>query len=706
MRSYLAELIKKIRYYRLDEKRPSQAKTKIDWKQVLLLAEYNMLSEGMAKAYLHTIETDIKFFKDFPEFLHPLPEPEQLYAEGRPDIRLGALADDKNLEFGLRFDLPLFVLLSGLTGFGKTIAIRILLKRIHEYNILHPDKKIVVIVFDRKGGDYADLPALFGWKHYHIYNSLRLSLESPWGMSPQVWINILASLFCARAGLKYSWVTIASALRTLLALLNPKPARRLIWPDFQLLLDFLKALPETEFSTKAEYTRSLKQQLAGITQSTFKTFNAFQGFRAEACIAAGQSVVIAMPNMEPAWARQLSTDIVIASVLKGRIERSERVDHTQVIFVADEAGPDVDEHVEQLFSDQMCPYSELFKRGREFGLGGCISVGSLRTVSPLIRENATTHLMFRPSDARARAEVAATLMLPPYGELTLDHLPISQCLVKQIGPWPHAMKGQIDYMPPSRVHVTKYDTHAYISSKRLWQIPAVQQFVDDRNEARKAPQKPKADKQTQLYELAMKVLGIRARNPYAPLAPIFKALGVRHHKVQIAVRELLEGKGYGKFEVWRIGRSDRLLMDITPEGHKALGLPVPQENKGRGGITHRHCAQWIKLTFQKKGYEAYLEMELPGTTHPVDVAVLLDGKRHIFEICITATDNISSHIDACFEKTTETIESLTIVAATKTLLGQIERELRSSMMSLQYAGRIKFEVVENYIIKELKNEDN
>ena len=706
MRSYLAELIKKIRHYRLDEKTPSQTKTKIDWKQVLLLVEYNMLSETMAKGYLHTIETDIKFFKDFPEFLHELPEPEQLYAEGRPHIRLGSLADDRNLEFGLRFDLPLFVVLSGLTGFGKTTAVRVLLKRIHEYNLLNPEKKIVVIVFDRKGGDYADLPALFGWKHYHIYNSLRLSLENPRGMSPQVWINILASLFCARAGLKYSWVTIASALRTLLALLNPKPAQRLIWPDFQLLLDFLRALPETEFSTKAEYTRSLKQQLTGFTQSTFKTFNAFQGFRVEELIAAGQSVVIAMPNMDPAWARQLSTDIVISSVSKGRIERSERVDRTQVIFVADEAGPDVNEHVELLFSDQMCPYSELFKRGREFGLGGCISVSSLRTVSPFIRENATTHLTFRPSDARARAEAAATIMLPPYGELTLDHLGIGQCLVKQIGPWPHAMKGQIDYMPPSRVHVTKYDTHAYIPSKQLWQIPAVQQFVDDRNEARRAAQKPKVDKQTELYELAMKVLSIRGKNPYAPLAPVFKVLGVRHHKAQIAIRKFIEDRGYGEFEVSRLGRSDRLLMDITPEGHKALGLPVPQENKGRGGITHRHCAQWIKLAFQKKGLEAFLEFQIPGTTHPADVAVLLDDKWHLFEVCITAKDNLSSHIEACFEKSTEAIESLTVVAATKIMLEQMERELRSSTMSLQYAGRIRFEVVENYIIKELKNEDN
>lgn len=706
MSRFITELVKKIQHYRLDDKTPAQTKTSTDWRQILMMAEYGMLSEKMARIYLHTIETDIDFLEDFPDFLHRLPSPEQLYSKGRAHVRLGAVVDDKELEFGIRFDGPLFILCAGLTGFGKTTAIRVLLKGLYEYNLRNPNKKTVAIVLDRKGGDFADLPTTFGWKHFHVYNSLRLSLENPYGMAPAVWINILANLFCARAGLKYSQVTIAAAIRTLLALLNPKPASRLIWPDFQLLLDFLNALPETEFSSKAEYTRSLKQQLSGITQLAFNTFNAFQGFRVEDIIAAGQSAVIAMPNMEPSWPRQLFTDIIFSQTLKGRIERSHRVDSVEVLFVAEEFDDDVDASAEKLFSNNMAPPSEVFKRGREFGVGGCYIVSSLRSVSQLVRENATTHLMFRPGDSRARTETAETLMLPPYGELTLDHLDVGQCLAKQIGSWPHAMKIQIDYMPPSRVHVTKYDTHPFIPSKRLWQIPTVKQFVDARNAAytaRRGAKKGKADDNAnQLKQLAMKLLKLRASNPHAPITRLFERLGDIHRRIQARIREYLEQEQLAEFAEIRMGRSNILLMDITDDGFKALGLPVPAENKGRGGIAHRHFAHWIKLHFENKGFKVYLERVLASTNHPVDVAVQLENRWNIFEICVTAFDKLLSNIKVCFDESTDVIDSLTIVVTTQIKLREIKKLLQSNMVFLQYAGKIKFDVIENYVIKELK----
>ena len=700
MRSFISELIRIIRHYRLDEKKTSQIKTGIDWKQILTLAEYGKLSKNMARNYLCLIETDVNYLNDFPDFLHKLPDADQLYADGRPHVRLGALADASDLEFGIRFDGPLFILCAGLTGFGKTTAIRILLKGIHEYNLRNPDKKIVVIVFDRKGGDYADLPAMFGWKHFHIYDSLRTAFENPTGMSPQVWINIFCSLFCARAFLQYSWVTEANALRTLLGLLNPKPSKRLIWPDYQLLLDFLNALPDTAFSTKAEYTRSLKQQLEGICQSSLKTFNAFQGFRVEDLVAAGQSAVIAMPNMEPAWSRQLFVDIIISRVLKGRIERSERVDHTRIFLVADECDSDVNAATEQLFSDHICPFSEVFKKGREFGIGACISVSSLHSISQLIRENATTHLMFRTNDSKARTETASTLMLPPYGELSLDHLGKGKCLVKQIGPWPHAMKVQIDYIPPSRVHITKYDTHPFVPSKRLWEIPSIKEFVDSKKAAydNKNKEKRNSQKETDIEKLSMKLLKLRAS---PPVVRLFEVIGKVRFEKQVAIRKFLEDAKFINATELHIGSPIMLLMEITDKGFEALGLPIPNENKGRGGIAHRHFACWIKSHFEKMGHKAFIEWQIPGTSHPTDVAVKLENGWNVFEICITAFDNVTSHIKACFEDS-NSVEHLTIVLATKTKLKELKKQLRSEPIFNLYADRITLDIIVDYMIKELK----
>jgi hypothetical protein len=175
------------------------------------------------------------------------------------------------------------------------------------------------------------------------------------------------------------------------------------------------------------------------------------------------------------------------------------------------------------------------------------------------------------------------------------------------------------------------------------------------------------------------------------------------YKSQIAIRKYLEEKGYAKFEEPRIGRSDRLLIDITPKGYEALGLPVPDQNKGRGSITHRHFAHWIKLHFEKEGYKAYLEWKIPGTNHPVDVAVQLEKGWSTFEICITTFDNLLSHIEACFEKSTVVVESLTVVTATKTKLKEVKKVIQSNPMIMTYAARIKFDVIGNYMIKELKN---
>ena len=107
-----------------------------------------------------------------------------------------------------------------------------------------------------------------------------------------------------------------------------------------------------------------------------------------------------------------------------------------------------------------------------------------------------------------------------------------------------------------------------------------------------------------------------------------------------------------------------LLMEVTRAGFKAAGLPVPSENKGRGGLAHRSCCHWIKQHFEKKGCKAYIEWVIPNTSHPVDIAVESENGWRCFEICITAFNNVLSHIIACFEGQ-DIVESLTFITATQ-----------------------------------------
>ena len=96
-----------------------------------------------------------------------------------------------------------------------------------------------------------------------------------------------------------------------------------------------------------------------------------------------------------------------------------------------------------------------------------------------------------------------------------------------------------------------------------------------------------------------------------------------------------------------------------------------------------------------KGYIPYLEWIAPGTTHPVDVAVKIDGLWVVYEVCVS-TMNLSSHIEACFEKS-PVVNKLIIVVATKTKLKELKKLIKSDLMMARYKGRIELNVIENYM---------
>jgi len=702
MAHYASNLARKITYWHLNEKKPSQTVSGVDWNQVLLMIEAGMLSEGMAKSLLQVIEQDIEHLKDFPDATHRHPDADQLYAGGRPDIRLGHVIGEPDLEFGLRLDSAAFVQVSGLTGHGKTTAVRRLLEGIANNNQREEDRKVVVLVFDRKGGDFADLPGRFGWRHYDVHQTLRLSLEAPPGLPAAVWINIIASIFCARAGLKAAWATFVKSFRWLLAALNPTPGKRLFWPDFGLLLEVLNALRDSVFSSKPEYTRSLKQPLEAIVHSTMNTLRAFQGFRAHDLIASGQSAVISMPNMFPSWTRQMFVDLVLASVLYPRIHTSHRVDRVEVFAVIDEADADVGLAAELMFPDQMCTISEWWKRGREFGLGGCVVVSSLKTASPLVQQNSTMHLTFHANDWESSVAASKVMMLGPDGPGTLNQIEKGQCLVKLSSGWHHAMKGVIDHVPPCRTQVTNYDTHPYVPAQSLAQLPHVRRALSKlRGEDETTDKRNRDQTASEIARLTKEFLQAWVDHPYAPVVRLFEAIGPVTHKQRVAIEALIRERKYAAFEEIRIGRSPRLLMEPTAHAYALLGLPVPQERKGRGGIAHRHFAHWIKNYFERRGQEAILEWTVPGTRHPVDVAVRSQEGWHIFEVCVTALDNVESHIKAAFVEATEPVVDMMIVAATKTQLKEIRNRVESQSLTLSRAVRIRYEVVEHYIPKEV-----
>jgi len=689
------ELITKIEQYCLDQRDTY-------WEDVKLLAERGTLSEQTCKGLLYQIEAPIQNQKDFPNYLHCVPTASQLYAHGPPHVRLGTLVESPDLVFGIRFDMPLHIIIAGVTGFGKTTAARSLQKGVFEYNQLNPDKTKSVITFDRKANDYADLAKPFGWLHYNVPDTLRLSLEAPPGVPPNEWINIVSTLFCSRTNLKAGWVTVANALRWLLAVLNPNPTDHLIWPDLNMLLDVLNTSPDTLFATKAEYSRAARQPLEGIKHSSGNVFRASRGFQIERdVVSKGKSAVISMPNMFPSWTRQFFTDVILAQLLYGRTYRSHRVDSTEVLAIIDEADSDISTEAEEMFSDRMCPISSGYKTGREFGLSFCVIVSSLRSASRFVLSNATNYYIFRLNDAESIIEASRTLMLPPMGELSLNSLQPGECLVKQIGPWPHAMIGKIDYMPPCRTKPDSYDTHPYVPAKSLEELPEVQQLLQKTiaGHRRTSLRQARQSKGTQpLGKLSRTFLDYASlpKHQYEPVRILFGHLGKIPPATQLAVIDELRRNKLAEFERFRAGKSFIRLVNVTDSGWAFL-QKKPSSKSGKGGTVHSHISHWCYLVYLKRRYEkSVLEWLVPNTNHACDVGYKMNAKWHGIEVVVDCFENLSDHIKACFIAS-DAVETLTMVTTQKSIWPRIQNIIISDPQLVFMLNRIKFEVAETYM---------
>lgn len=694
--NYRIELITKIEQYYLDQRDSF-------WEDIRLLAERGTLSEQTCKGLLYQIETPIEKQKDFPNYLHRVPTANQLYAHGPPDVRLGILVESPDLIFGINFDSPLHIIIAGVTGFGKTTAARALQQGVYLYNQRNVDKTKSVIVFDRKANDYGDQPKRFGWLHYNVPDTLRLSLEAPPGVPPNEWINIISTVFCARTNLKAGWVTVANALRWLLAALNPTPTDHLLWPDLNALLYVLKNSPDTLFSSKGEYTRSSITPLEGINQSSGNVFRAFRGFQIERdVVASHKSAVISMPNMFPSWSRQFFTDIILAQLLYGRTYRSHRVDSTEALVIIDEADSDISTEAEEMFLDRMCPVSSCYKTGREFGISICVIISSLRSASRFVLSNATYHFIFRLNDAESIMEASHTLMLPPMGELSLNSLQPGECLVKQIGPWPHAMLGKIDYIPPCRTKPERFDTHPYVPAKNLEELLYVRQLLKETSDKHKKTVSDKKKSQRDIQKLSdneRAFLTHMSLNEFEPLNRLFTRIGNLSPATQQKIIKKLKKIKFIEATQIRTSKSPLRLGQLTNAGwdyikDKSKYKPL------RGGLVHTHVCRWKQTLDIKKGCdESICELQYPNSTGFCDVGTKINGELHCTEVVVDCDCNICDHVKSCFIDSNE-VKTLTIVTLLKSEHEKLLEMIVSKPELVFFVNRIRFLTV-NEILKEL-----
>jgi len=695
MTNPMQELKQMILTYRLADRDPR-------YDQYLKMIDAGQITNLMAQALLHRARHYVEYLRVRPNLLAKSPSQDQLCETASPDFEFMTLEEGAQCRYGIRLaDRPRHMLAAGQSGAGKTTTLRVVVRGIDGMRNAE-GKRISMIVTDPKGGVFSDARRLMGdhWLHYSKDGPPLFSLAAPKGVLPNVWINLIATIFAARASLRSAATTLASIVRWLLALLNPKPSERLLWPDLQLVLDVCYASPPSLWASKPEYQASLIQVLEGFVQGTGALFQTFSGLDLERdIIQGGKSVVFDIPALYPPWIRGFIFDLLISQVLFSRIARHRLVDTTECVFVMDEADQDASESSQAAFPDQMSPLSLLLKQGRELGIACILAATEIRDISTLVLCNLQYYICHNMSDELSLLQAKRTLLLPPGAEVMFPGLKPGEAIFRESqGSWPHAMLVKVDYMPPNRTPPEEFDTFPSVPSKRLAEMPelqaALEQLVDEHKTTRMRQARRSTPKQS---KLARNLLDLASVHPCTPVARLFDELGKSSSTAQAAARKALEEQKLADFAAVRIGRRNVLLIRLTDDGWAFLGKQPPRR-KGRGDIPHAHVAQWLCWLGEQRGYKTDTEWIVPGTHHPVDAVWQTTERTETFEVIVGCQDNLASHLTACFINS-DAVNTVTIVALQKSKLAKLKAAIDAESILKPFADRIEYLPAETILME-------
>jgi hypothetical protein len=621
-----------------------------------------------------------------------------LYPGDPPELILGRLEENEEVPLGVTPTGAFHCMFVGETGYGKTVAIHRLIAAIEERN-QRCEQPIVVIVLDYKGGSYSGYPRLYGdhWRYFDVHGALRLGLQPPIGVPARVWINHLATCFCARAGLIAAWVTFANELRWLAAAMNPRNVNQPLFPDFQLLLDVARVLPKLTFSEKTQYLEALLQLLEGVVQASGALFRTFDGLDLDRdLVSQGLSAVISIPGLSPPWLNQFVADFLILQLLLGRTARNVRGNSPNVMLILDDCDAIVSRDNERQFLTSMPPIVHGLRVLRELRVGFGLGVGALSPVSERVLNSLSHLFVFRnPHDDCADA-AKRSLGLPPGSQTLIQALEAGECVVRLPGPWSRACLGRIDEIVPRRDDDVEDDANLHVPAERLDEMPEVLRAIETlAAEHRRNRRRQAKIELTTLRQEARELLGLAVKHPSWPVARLYQLMGTPSPTVQKAVRCQLTEADYALMTDVRVGSKTLALIELAKAAWELLGEPE-KRLPGRGKLAHRTFAYWIKMVGERRGYEAELESTVPGTTHAADAAWLVDGRWRVFEVVVTCEDNLEGHLRAALLTPESQVESVTIVAPQKATLEALKKQVALFQDFEFYRGRVHFLPVEAF----------
>lgn len=661
-------------------------------------ARQGLLTESMCRLLWLRLQPELELARHFPNVLGPPPNPATWMSQGPPDLELGIT--ENGLPFGLRLDRdPERLLFLGSSGTGKSTAIRQLCLQVIQRRFGVP-----MVVIDPKG-DYPDLSSLPGspFELFDAARNLRLSGGPSSAVPPNVWIAACAASFASSFNLIAGRVPLQKALSWATAELQSHCGRTDVWPSWQLVKDIFDASPPECWTDKREYWASLQTALDDLIRSSDRLFDCFKGADVHETTRGGRSAVILLNQLQSPATRQFVVDVILLQILLGRICAGLKDSRTQLILVIDEADPFISRSQEER-NRGMSPVSQALKMLREFGVTIVLSAAVTETIAPQVLANCS-HLYVLNQGSNNALEATKALNLPHTGVHHVTSLRPGECIFTQrLGPWPHAVKGTFHRVEPYRGPLPPLAPCSHVPAQRLADLSHVQaqllREVDARKPARRSgPATPSS--QTEDHGRHLLTLWIQKK--WAPVVRLFEQLAQQVGRpfsvgLQSDICRQLEREGLAGFEEIRVSTRMLRLMKPTDDGWRSLGLK-PQAFRGRGKIAHQHGAYWVKEDRTQKGFQAEIETLLPGTSYAPDVHSIEDGRLCAYEIIITATDNICSHIASIFQPRAQ-VDHLVFVAPQQKIIAQVNKAIKSSPDAVSYLNRIQFQLFDTYL-KEL-----
>lgn len=238
----------------------------------------------------------------------------------------------------------------------------------------------------------------------------------------------------------------------------------------------------------------------------------------------------------------------------------------------------------------------------------------------------------------------------------------------------------------------QYETNLHVPAKRLQDMPVL---LEAANKLKAKHRGAGGDKKhAHLRSEARQLLYQASLNPYWPVARLYELMGAPSPRNQKAIREELQGGKFARFAEPRIGSRKVLLIELLEPAWRLLGAP-PEPLVGRGSLEHRTMANWIRLVGVKRGHSTICEAAVPGgPAHAVDAGWLVGERWQVFEVVVTSSDNLLSHLESVLLTPGSPVDKATVVALQKGKLNQLKARIDECQALASILDRVDYQPVE------------